>query len=198
MLLSAWANLALTAGTGLASECTYHDVMAVGRVIAGVVAVCLLGSGCGSADGPGKTMGTPPGRTGTVPGATAISPVPTRASDCGTASDSGNPDGGMVAGLDWPAGDRALHTAAQAYICIGGFTGSVVTVTQTGSKLSVQPARFTVPDGGGVLPLTITASTAGRTTLWLRMTNPAGKPQLARPVGVVVADSDQWHFDKPD
>ncbi len=171
--------------------------MAAGRVIAGVAVVCLLGSGCASADGPGKTTGTPPGRASSAPGAVAISPVPTSAGDCGTASEPGNPDGGVVARLDWPAGDRALHATAQAYLCIGGFTGAIVTVTQTGSKVTVQPARFTVPDGGGVLPLTITADTAGRTTLWLRMTNPAGKPQLARPVGVVVADGARWHVDQP-
>lgn|GEM_PF-5298278 len=160
---------------------------------AAITVVCLLASGCASSDREAKPAGTP-ARTSALP--TVISPVPTSAGDCGTASDPGNPDGGVVAGLDWPAGDRALGTAARAYLCVGGFTDAILTLTQTGSTVAVQPARFRVPDGGGVLPLTITAAKAGRTTLWLRMTNTAGREQLARQVGVVVADSRSWHFDK--
>lgn len=70
-------------------------------------------------------------------------------------------------------------------------------MTQSGTPVTIEPARFTVPDGGsGVMPLTITATTAGRTDLWLLMADPAGRPHVRRPVGVVVADNDRWHFEK--
>jgi hypothetical protein len=120
---------------------------------------------------------------------------PVTLSDCGKAADPGNPDGGVVAGLALPSGDRALRTPTQAYICIGGFTGSVVSVVQSGSPLTVQPARITLPEGGGVLPVTVTATAEGTTTLRLQMVTRTGKPQLLRTVALVVADSERWHFE---
>ena len=143
--------------------------------------VISLGSGCTAA---GSGTSTP-----------ATSGAPLTLRDCGKeATDPGSPDGGVVAGLDWPSGEWALRTPAQAYVCIGGYAGSTLTVVQAGSPLTVRPARFTVPEGGGVLPVTVTATASGTTTLRLRVVSPAGKRELLRTVAVVVADGERWHL----
>jgi hypothetical protein len=98
----------------------------------------------------------------------------------------------------WPSGEWALRTPAQAYLCIGGFGGSVASVLPSGGPLSVEPVRFTVPQGGGVLPVTITATARGSTTLWLRLDSTAGKPEVQRSAALVVADGERWHFEKAD
>jgi hypothetical protein len=102
----------------------------------------------------------------------------------------------VVAGLDWPSGEWALRTPAPAYVCIASFGGSTLTVEQAGSPLTVQPARFTVPQGGGVLPVTLTVTASGTTTLGLRVVSPAGKWQLLRTVALVVADGERWHLER--
>lgn len=104
----------------------------------------------------------------------------------------------MVGGMVLPSGDWALRAPAQAYLCLGSFAGSVARVLQSGSPVTVQPARYTVPEGGGVLPVTITATASGTTTLRLQIANPAGKPQLLRTVAAVVADDTGWHFEMAD
>jgi hypothetical protein len=103
----------------------------------------------------------------------------------------------VVAGLVWPAGDRALGTPAQAYLCLGTFRGSVVNVLQSGSPLSVQPTRFPGPELSAVYPVTVTATASGTTTLQLRVDRtPAGKPEVLRTVALVVADDERWHFER--
>ncbi|HST48858.1 hypothetical protein [Jatrophihabitans sp.] len=121
---------------------------------------------------------------------------PATLSDCGTAADPGSPDGGAVAGLKWPSGKRPLGTPAQAYFCLGSFTGSTVSLMQSGTPVTVQPNQVTVPKDGGVIPVTVTATTSGTTTLLLRIADPTGRPQLQRVVAQVVADNDRWHFKK--
>jgi hypothetical protein len=118
--------------------------------------------------------------------------------DCGKAADPGRADGGVVAGLALPSGKQALRTPTQAYLCLGSFGGSVVTLIQSGSPLILQPTRFTVPEGGGVLPVTVTATANGTTNLLLKIDTTTGKPQLLRTVARVVADAGRWHFEHAD
>jgi hypothetical protein len=120
--------------------------------------------------------------------------VPTRYGDCRVSHGAGSPDGGVVAGLDWPPSKWTLGTPGQAYVCIGAYAGSTLILEQTGSQLTIQPSRFTVPLGGGVLPFSITATAKGKTTLWFRVVNAAGERQLYRDVAEVVADGKHWHF----
>lgn len=84
--------------------------------------------------------------------------VPTTVADCGKGIYFGGPDGGVMAGLDWPHGSWALRTPAQAYICLGNYSGSTVRILQSGAQLTVEPAEQTAPPGGGVMPVSITAT----------------------------------------
>lgn len=147
----------------------------------------LLGSGC-----------TSEGRPTDIPTSPTIWP-PATLKDCGKAAYFGGPDGGVVAGMVYPAGDWALGVSAEAYLCLGSLPGSVVRVLQvpqSGSLLTVQPTRSTVPEVPGVLPVTLTATAPGRILLQLRIDTQTGKPQVLRTVALVVADSERWHFEE--
>jgi hypothetical protein len=115
--------------------------------------------------------------------------------DCGKASYPG-PDVGVVAGLFWPKGKWPLGTTTQAYICIDNYAGSTVRLEPSSEQLTIRPARLTVPDGGGVLPVSVTATATGRTEVTVLVVNPSGKQQLSRIVAAVVADQAHWHFEK--
>jgi hypothetical protein len=147
--------------------------------VAAILLVVLLDAGCGSAtDHP--------------------SGPPVTLRDCGESAYFGGPDGGVVAGLDWPSGHWALGTPTQAYLCVGGFVGSVVSLAQVGSRLTVRPSQSTISTRDAVLPVTITATATGRTTLRLLKVSPSGKPEVQRTVALVVADSERWHFEHAD
>jgi hypothetical protein len=42
----------------------------------------------------------------------------------------------------------------------------------------VQPAQFTIPTGGAVFPVSVTATASGNTELSLRVLSPSGTQQL--------------------
>jgi hypothetical protein len=158
----------------------------------GLLAVSVLGIGCASSS-PALTQARPPASASAT-----TSPPPSTAADCGAASDPGSPDGGVVAGLDWPAGARQLHTPALAYVCVGRFAGSTLVIAQSGGTLTVTPTRFVLPESAsGVFPVTITADQVGRTALRLRLISPTGKPQVDRAVATVVAEPSGWRFERP-
>src|SRR5690348_11092200 len=113
--------------------------------------------------------------------------VPTSVADCGKGIFMAVGDGGVMAGLDWPHGSWPLGTPAQAYICIGGFSGLMVTLLQSGGQVTVQPAEQTVPPSG-VLPVSITATASGKTELILQVFGRSERPEISRPVVYVVAD----------
>ena len=133
--------------------------------------------------------------TGCTGGSTGPLAVPTSVADCGKGIFFAGGDGGVMAGLDWPRGSWALRTPAQAYICVGGFSGSTVRILQSGAQLTVEPAEQTAPPGGGVMPVSITATASGRTELTLQVISPySGQQQVRRLVVAVVADPAHWHF----
>jgi hypothetical protein len=142
-----------------------------------VVLICLLAVPAACSSGPPSVL-----------------PAPSNAGDCGAASDPGNPDGGVVAGLEWPGGVRKLGAAARAYVCVG-FADAVGTLS-TPPGVSILPATFSViPGGNGVVPVTVTVRRSGRATLWLRLRGKfTGKITVTRPVADVVADGSGWHF----
>jgi hypothetical protein len=123
-----------------------------------------------------------------------VLPTPTSAGGCGPASDPGNPDGGVVAGLYWPGGTRKLGESARAYVC-AGFSRATATVSgDAGVTVSPSPVALAA---GGVTPVSVTARRPGRTTLWLQISGATGNVMVNRPVADVVADRSGWHFAKP-
>jgi hypothetical protein len=164
-------------GQGLVVVSAARRPIRVLLLLASCATLVLLGTGCSSS--------VPMGRM-----------VPTTLDDCGAAAHPGNPDGGMVGGLDWPSGSWALRTPAQAYVCLGQFPGGYVTLTSSGGSLTVQPARFAVPDGGGVVPVSITVTASGNSTLLLRLFDRKGNEDMNRAVAMVVADDRRWHFQR--
>lgn len=127
-------------------------------------------------------------------GPRSVLPTPGNGGDCGPASDPGNPDGGVVAGLEWPGGKRKFGESGRAYLCLG-FAGSIGTLSAL-PGVTVRPARFSVPEKG-VVPVSVTVRRSGRATLWLELTNIVGRVELRRAVADVVADGSGWRCAKP-
>jgi hypothetical protein len=137
--------------------------------------------------------------TGCSNGSSGQPAVPTTVADCGKGIYFGGPDGGVMAGLDWPRGHWALRTPAQAYICLDNYSGSTVRILQSGAQLTIEPAEQTAPPGGGVMPVSITATASGKTELTLQVISPySGQQQVRRLIVAVMADRAHWHFQKVD
>lgn len=125
-------------------------------------------------------------------------PSPTKAGECGEASDPGRADGGVVGGIEWPRGTRPLVSPAVVYACFSPFGNAIVSITQTGSAASIVPSSAPIRPSSGVLAVCITMTAPGRTRLWLEVRDATtGKARLIRRGPDIVAAGSGWSFARP-